>query len=69
MTVTVCPTLQCWPVPGMVAVDPQLALLLRHVPHTAVLAYTVAALSPNMDVANAALPAYVVVSFRFKLPC
>lgn len=53
----------------MVAVDPQLALLLRHVPHTAVLAYTVAALSPNMDVANAALPAYVVVSFRFKLPC
>lgn len=29
----------------------------------AVLAYTVAALSPNMDVANAALPAYVVVSF------
>ncbi len=27
----------------------------------AVLAYTVAALSPNMDVANAALPAYVVV--------
>lgn len=30
---------------------------------SAVLAYTVAALSPNMDVANAALPAYVVVSF------
>ena len=26
------------------------------------LAYTVAALSPNMDVANAALPTYVVVS-------
>ena len=31
-------------------------------PAPAVLAYTVAALSPNMDVANAALPTYVVVS-------
>jgi hypothetical protein len=29
-----------------------------------VLAYTVAALSPNMDVANAALPTYVVVSWH-----
>lgn len=29
---------------------------------TAVLAYFIAALSPNMDVANAALPTYVVVS-------
>lgn len=31
----------------------------------AVLAYTVASLSPNMDVANAALPAYVVTLLFF----
>ena len=30
------------------------------------LAYLVGALSPNMDVANAALPAYVVVLLFFK---
>ena len=37
-----------------------------HLPHpfyiATVLAYLIAALSPNMDVANAALPTYVVVS-------
>ena len=31
----------------------------------AVLAYTVAACSPNMDVANAALPTYVVTQLFF----
>ena len=37
----------------------------KHFPRTAVLAYLVAALSPNMDVANAALPAYVVTLLFF----
>lgn len=31
----------------------------------AVLAYLIAALSPNMDVANGALPAYVVINLFF----
>ncbi len=31
----------------------------------AVLAYIIAALSPNMDVANGALPAYVVILLFF----
>ena len=36
-------------------------------PAPAVLAYFIAALSPNMDVANAALPTYVVVSSKRAL--
>ena len=42
-------------------------LLSRHPPgrRAAVLAYAIAALSPNMDTANAALPAYVVTLLFF----
>lgn len=46
----------------------RLGVCPRHLPlpssssRPAVLAYTIAAISPNMDVANAALPAYVTVS-------
>lgn len=39
--------------------DKPISVLLAVLVLTAVLAYTVAALSPNMDVANALLPTYV----------
>ena len=50
---------------GMAARLSKLPLKLTCRGRCAVLAYTVAACAPNMDVANAALPAFVVTQLFF----
>ncbi len=52
-------------VPGYLAAAPPHESGLTRDVSRAVLGYLVAALSPNMDVANGALPAYVIVLLFF----